>query len=87
MLRGAQCPNGVSDPQQTHHEMSDASKEFEANDLSNPIRRLQLINAEKVSFEKKNRHKSKEMKLIGSANKNPFKSIKSNKFLIMYRGH
>ena len=62
MLRGAQCPNGVVETEK--HESNDP-RDFEADDLSNPIRRLQLINSEKISFSKKGRSKSKEMKVIG----------------------
>ena len=58
-INGAQCPHGIK-------EKSDQveSNTFDLNDLSDPIKRFQLINAESVSFAKK-RTKNNEMKILG----------------------
>ena len=62
MLRGAQCPNGVHESEK---HVVESIRDFEADDLSNPVRRLEMMNAEKTSFGKKGRSKAKEMKVIG----------------------
>jgi hypothetical protein len=63
MIRGAQCPNGVKEEDEERSMLD--MKDFDLNDLSNPTRRLQLINSDKTSFSKKSRTKTKETTLIG----------------------
>ena len=60
MLNGAQCPNGLKETFNVKE-----SNTFDVNDLSDSIKRYQLINSEPVSFGKKQRNKNKEMKFIG----------------------
>ena len=59
MLNGAQCPNGIRENSNVKE-----SPTFDLNDLSDSIKRYQLLNAENVSF-KKQRSKGKEMKVLG----------------------
>lgn len=63
-LNGAQCPNGIIENKETDSIQS--SRIFDSQDLSDPIRRNQLIAMESNNLIKKNRQKSKEMKFIGS---------------------
>jgi hypothetical protein len=63
MIRGTQCPNGIKESNK--NDQANDANEFDMIDLSNPIRRVQFINSEKISFSKKGRSKPKEMKLIG----------------------
>lgn len=62
MVRGSECPNGIN--QETNEKLMDA-KDFDLNDLSDSIRRYQLINSESAGFGKKSRTKAKTMKFIG----------------------
>ncbi|CAF0721201.1 unnamed protein product, partial [Brachionus calyciflorus] len=61
MLNGAQCPNGIRENSNVKE-----SPTFDLNDLSDSIKRYQLLNAENVSF-KKQRSKGKEMKVLEQA--------------------
>lgn len=63
-LNGAQCPNGIIENKETDSIQS--SRLFDSQDLSDPIRRNQLIAMESNNLIKKNRQKSKEMKFIGT---------------------
>jgi len=63
-LNGAQCPNGIVESKETDSIQS--SRLFDSQDLSDPIRRNQLIAMETNNLIKKNRQKSKEMKFIGT---------------------
>lgn len=58
-LNGAQCPHGIKE-----NNNAIESNTFDLNDLSDAIKRFQLINAESVSFAKK-RTKNNEMKILG----------------------
>jgi hypothetical protein len=63
-LNGAQCPNGIFDNRETNSIQS--TRVFDSQDLSDPIRRNQLIAMESNNLIKKTRQKNKEMKFIGS---------------------
>lgn len=62
MVRGAQCPNGFKEDSEDN---SIDPVVFDANDLTNPIRRNQMMAMDSPNLAKKPRNKGKQMKIIG----------------------
>ena len=62
MVRGAQCPNGFKEDSEDN---SIDPVVFDANDLTNQIRRNQMMAMDSPNLAKKPRNKGKQMKIIG----------------------
>lgn len=66
MLRGVQCPNGIRQASESSG-ASMSAREFDPFDLSDPIRRNELINSQTVQKTRSKSSSSAKMKLIDNS--------------------